>query len=116
MYEIFADILKGYGLKTADVSRATGISMSTFTDWKKGRGTPKADKMKKIADYLKIDVLYLMTGEKKENELQTREEIKLLESFRTLNDTGKEKLLDYLSDLLDNPKYTGKKSLISDIG
>lgn len=47
MYEIFAEILRGYGLKTADVSRATGISMSTFTDWKKGRGTPKADKMKK---------------------------------------------------------------------
>ena len=35
MYEIFAEILRGYGLKTADVSRATGISMSTFTDWKK---------------------------------------------------------------------------------
>lgn len=43
-------------------------------------------------------------------------ENELVNRFRTLNDTGKEKLLDYLSDLLDNPKYTGKKSLISDIG
>ena len=43
-------------------------------------------------------------------------ENELVNRFRTLNDTGKEKLLDYLTDLLDNPKYTGKKSLISEVG
>lgn len=66
MYEIFAQLLKERGIKTATVSRATGISMSTFTDWKMGRGTPKADKMKKIADYFGTDVQYLMTGERSE--------------------------------------------------
>lgn len=48
----------------SDVSRETGVSYSTFTDWKTGRYTPKADKMQKIADYFGVTVEYLMTGEK----------------------------------------------------
>lgn len=51
MYEIFAELLDQSGKKTIDVARATGIPSSTFTDWKKGRSTPKQDKLKKIADF-----------------------------------------------------------------
>lgn len=63
MYEIFAELLDQSGKKTIDVARATGIPSSTFTDWKKGRSTPKQDKLKKIADFFNVSVDYIMTGE-----------------------------------------------------
>ncbi|WP_302626771.1 helix-turn-helix transcriptional regulator [uncultured Eubacterium sp.] len=64
MYEIFQELLKNAGLKPFDVSKATGISSSTLTDWKMGRSTPKQDKMQKIADYFGVTVDYLITGKK----------------------------------------------------
>ena len=62
MYEIFEELIKIKGLKVADVVRATGISPSTFSDWKTGRYTPKQDKLKLIAEYLNVSTEYLMTG------------------------------------------------------
>ena len=66
MYAIFQELIDKRGLRVADVSRATGIRSGVFADWKKGRYTPKIDKMKLIADYLGVSVEYLMTGEKEE--------------------------------------------------
>lgn len=63
MYEIFQKLLDKRGLKAFDVSKATGISSSTLTDWKKGRSVPKQDKMQKIAEFLGVSLEYLMTGE-----------------------------------------------------
>ena len=66
MWGIFEELMKAKGVRMSDVSRETGISYSTFTDWKTGRYTPKADKMQKIADYFGVTVEYLMTGEAKD--------------------------------------------------
>lgn len=66
MYEIFERLLKEKNLKGADVTRATGIASSTLTDWKKGRYTPKQDKLQKIADFLGVSLEYLTTGKEKE--------------------------------------------------
>lgn len=63
MYNVFSDLLKKNSVKVADVSRATGIPKPTFTAWKKGQLTPKADKMQKIADFFDVPIEYLMTGE-----------------------------------------------------
>ena len=63
MYEIYQILLDEKGLKNADVSRATGISNMTLSDWKRGKSVPKSDKMRKIAEYLNVSVDYLMTGQ-----------------------------------------------------
>jgi len=63
MYEIFSRLLEERGVKAADVCRGTGLPSSLFSEWKRGKSTPKADKMKKIADYFGVTVDYLMTGE-----------------------------------------------------
>lgn len=62
MYEIFAELLKKKGIKTSDVAAATGISNMTFSDWKKGKSTPKVDKLQKIADFFGVTLEYLTTG------------------------------------------------------
>ena len=67
MYEIFVQLLDRTGKKASDVAKATGIPSSTFSDWKKGKSSPKAEKLQKIADYFGVSVDYLMT-EKEEPE------------------------------------------------
>lgn len=62
MYEIYCKLRDKRGVRDADVSKATGISKSTFSDWKSGRSNPKNEKLKKIADYFGVTIKYLMTG------------------------------------------------------
>ena len=59
-YKIFESLLKMHNLTVYKVSKATGIAQSTFSDWKSGRSTPKADKLKKIADFFDVSVSYLL--------------------------------------------------------
>lgn len=66
MYEIYQRLLDEKGLKNSDVSRGTGISNMTLSDWKRGKTKPKMDKMKLIADFLNVTVDYLMTGKELE--------------------------------------------------
>ena len=57
MYERFQKIINEMDLKVADVAKATGIRNGVFSDWKMGRYTPKADKIKKIADFREVPIL-----------------------------------------------------------
>lgn len=140
MYNVFEELLKEKGVKTADVCKATGLRQSLFSDWKAGRYTPKLDKLQKIATYFDVPVerftdtveptiikpVKLFSGVSDDfvreaigkviANMINEDEIGLLEMYRKLNEDGKDKLTDYLLDLLDMPKYTtdetqGKLSL-----
>lgn len=78
MYEIFSELLQKYGLTPYKVSKETGVSQSTLSDWKRGISTPKQDKLQKIADYFGVSLTYLMTGKeepkKKEITLTPKDE------------------------------------------
>lgn len=60
MYERFAELLQANGLNAYRVSKATGISNSTFYEWKAGRYKPKVDKLQKIADFFGVPVNYFL--------------------------------------------------------
>lgn len=62
MYDIYVQLRDGKGVKDADVAKATGVTKSTFTDWKNGRSAPKDEKLQKIADYFGVSTHYLRTG------------------------------------------------------
>ena len=66
MYEIFSKLLEERNLRAADVCKGTGLPSSLFSEWKRGKSNPKADKLQKIADFFGVSIEYLMTGEKKE--------------------------------------------------
>lgn len=53
-YDVFEKLCKEKGVNATNVSNATGVPRSTFTDWKKGRSTPKTDKLQLIADYFGV--------------------------------------------------------------
>ena len=68
MYEIFSKLIQERGITPYKVSKDTGVSQSTLSDWKRGVSTPKQDKLQKIADYLGVSIDYLMTGEEKDGD------------------------------------------------
>lgn len=55
-YQRFEELLRSRGATVYRVSKETGISASTFTDWKNGRSVPKADKMRLIADFFEVSL------------------------------------------------------------
>lgn len=60
-------------MKDSDVAKATGITKSTFSDWKNGRSNPKDAKLQKIANLFGVTAEYIRTG-KNTNEYYTNNE------------------------------------------
>lgn len=76
MYEIYCKLRDAKGMKDSDVVKVTGITKSTFSDWKSGRSQPKKEKLQKIADCFGVTIDYLMTGkesDKKETVLTAKD-------------------------------------------
>ena len=81
MYEIYCKLRDLRGVKDADVVRATGITKSTFSDWKSGRSEPKKEKLQKIADFFDVSLDYLMTGEEQNGYYLNEETAKLAQEM-----------------------------------
>ena len=62
MYEMFEKLCQAHNVTPYKVSKETGISRSSLSDWKTGRSTPKTDKLEKLAGYFGVTVDYLLTG------------------------------------------------------
>lgn len=110
MYYIFENLLKERGLRASDVSKATGIATSTFTEWKKGRSAPKIGKIILIADYFGISIDALVghnvpTSDEPAVSPLSDAEISFLLNFRKLNIEGQEKVLEYVDDLVLSNRY-----------
>ena len=60
MYEIFEMLCQQKGVTVAEVSRNTGISQSTLSNWKRRRNNISAENAKKLADYFGVTVGFLM--------------------------------------------------------
>jgi transcriptional regulator with XRE-family HTH domain len=58
-YDIFENLLKINKTTVYRVSKETGISASTLSDWKSGRSVPKLDKMRLIAEFFGVSLEYL---------------------------------------------------------
>lgn len=110
MYEHYQKLLDEKGLKNADVSRATGVSNMTLSDWKRGKTNPKTETMQKLADYLEVSVDYLVNGKDKEISLQEqsdlwisirndKELLNALEKYIKLSDKKKKHVLDTIDML-----------------
>lgn len=62
-YEKFDSLLRSKNTSVYRVSKETGIPASTFSDWKTGRSTPKAEKLAKIARFFDVSLEYFFDGE-----------------------------------------------------
>lgn len=55
-YEKVAALLKKHNMTAYRLSKETGVPASTINEWKKGKYTPKVDKLMKIADYFGVSI------------------------------------------------------------
>lgn len=100
MYDIYQKLLDKNGLKNADISRETGISNMTLSDWKHGKSVPKADKLQIIAEYFDVSVEYLMTGKEKDADYLLSDEngdLLIEVTHRTRNKEFAERLSAYMN-------------------
>lgn len=72
MYERFAQLLQEKNITPYRVSKETGVTQTTLSDWKTGRATPKIATLQKIADYFNVSLDWL-TGENIEFDFFPRE-------------------------------------------
>ena len=70
-YLRFCELVSERGTSVYKVSKDTGIPPSTFTDWKNGRSAPKAEKMKRIADYFGVTLDSLLSDGKSEETVRS---------------------------------------------
>ena len=96
MYEKFEELLGIKGYTAADITRLTGISSTVFSEWKKGKSTPKTDKLILIARCLGTTVEYLMTGEKPEIPGFEPEHLELIELYSSLKKEQKSAVINLL--------------------
>ena len=110
MYEIFSELLQKYGVTPYKVSKETGVSQSTLSDWKRGISTPKPDKLQKIAYYFGVPLTYSLIGntseqkKEKSSELNSRDErdiAKDLDSIMEKLSTGESGPASYNGEELD---------------
>ncbi|MFR8759178.1 MAG: helix-turn-helix domain-containing protein [Negativibacillus sp.] len=66
MYKVFEQLCKEKHVSAYKVSKETGVHQSTLSDWKRGKATPKVDKLQKIADYFNVPVSVFFENEQKE--------------------------------------------------
>lgn len=59
-YEKFKALLDERHVTAYQVSKQTGIRRATFSEWKRGKYTPKVDKLMKIADYFGVPISYFL--------------------------------------------------------
>ena len=102
-YKVFQELCEKHGVRPGTVSRATGIATSTLTSWKKGRYTPKADKLQKIAAYFNVpvDVFY---GSELKGEIsgQQKEYYKDAETARLAQEMFEDRDMRVLFDMKKN--------------
>jgi len=51
-YEKYSEMRNSLGLKDAQICKKTGIAPATISDWKRGKSTPKEDKLRLISTAL----------------------------------------------------------------
>lgn len=110
------------GLSIEELAEAIDVSESKVKSWE--NGIAKLQNMKqinKLAEVLQIDPIELLpesdspftekvADSADEFQIYTKKEKLLLNNYKVLNSTGKEKLIDYSDDLVSNGKYTEKQT------
>lgn len=101
-------------MSAADLSRKTGISEATISNYRKGAYDPKGARMTFIADALSVNVEWLMGLVDNPfvytfpTTLKNTPGNRLYTAMNALNDAGWDKVIAYATDLADNPKYQRK--------
>ena len=72
MYDRMLKLLTENHISASKLAKELGFSPATMSDWKRGRTTPKADKLQAIADYFNVSLDWLL-GNSDIREVKTKD-------------------------------------------
>ena len=98
------NLMKKTKTKQIDIAKYAEVSYKTVSAWVCGRGYPRVDAMEKLCKFFDVKQSALT-----ENSDETDED-RLLLAFRTMSDTGKEKMLDRAAELMMLYPKKGKRN------
>ena len=104
-------LMKLKGVTRNEMSDELAINYFTLTDWVQGRKFPRSDKLDLLAGYFGVTVAELVSGDEIQGVFDRAEFYNAmlykstLEKLTSLNESGREQLMQYLEFLLSNEKY-----------
>ena len=117
------ELMEQKGIKRNKISKDLNFGINQIKYWETHGNIPSGDTVKKIADYLGTTPEYLLgeSAEPKESSAVSAseessiflpDENKMLIAYRyLLNDEGKKKAAEYISDLAGNPKFSSEDKI-----
>lgn len=103
MYSIFEQLLQNRGWTPYEISKISGVSQATLSDWKNRKSVPRNKTLKKLADCLGVSVGYLKGDEtEKTPDAEASRAEKYEEIIRimdSLPDEKRQAAIDYLKFL-----------------
>ena len=107
MVDRICELSQKNGLSVSALERTLGLGNGIIGKWRKQN--PSCDKLKLVADYLKVSVDYLITGDDVSGTFNETE-VKLIADYRLLSDQGQE----YIQHQMFIAKEVYKKADIPD--
>ena len=124
------NLLNNRGVSAYQLSKETGIANNLVSQWKQHKQNPSIKSMKKVAKYFNVPWESLMSDEDENasslslNEALNKfnkacnyreiyfdnNELKYLNELHLLNESGIQKVLEYIADISTNPKYSKNKA------
>ena len=102
----------------AEVANFLGIERTTYTAYESGKSRP-VRYLNQLAQYYNVSVDYILglSDSPLPKEIRfdslTEKEKSLLLNYWKLDETGRQKVDDYITDLIDSKKYTEKEKAVS---
>ena len=119
--ERLKEIISIRNIKQVEIIERTGINKGTLSSYISGRYIPKQDNIYKLAKVLSVNPAWLMgldvpmdppaapvpdsPAAGSSSIHLRRDESELLDKYNMLNDLGRNKAYEYVSDLTENEKY-----------
>jgi len=108
----FSDKLKSlraeYSLSQEELAKRIKMSPSAISSWENNVRSPKIEQIMKIAEAFNMNWLDLIDDKEIFAFSSKNEDLSLLESYRSLNDKGRQILSTIIQSLLLNPLYKNR--------
>lgn len=100
LLERMSKLMEENDIKANHMTAELGISRSSFTDWKKGKGSPSLETVAKFSEFFHVSIDFLVYGTEP-LEISNIEDRKLLEKFHSLPPEQQKRLAGYIDGMLD---------------
>lgn len=108
-------------LTQLELADKIGVNKQTISQYERGVRRPDLETLEALSDYFNVSADFMLGKANITMRYVTSDdlailngfndtELKLLNTFRELNQEGREKVLDYISDLIDSGKYKKRNS------